>query len=168
MLLARWPHLFHTWTSIDPQPQQRSMAESSARLVASQLLPYGVASAVTMVTILLRYASHHFLTDNLLPLTLELAVMVSAWYRGLGPGLFATGLSALIIHQVFLPPYFTLALTVGAGVGSSLLIEYLHQARRRAKAEATAHQCAADEILALNQTLYAHLHDLQTRLLLLE
>jgi PAS domain S-box-containing protein len=47
---------------------------------------------------------------------------------------------------------------------SSLLVTSLCQARRRAEAEATAHQRAKKEIWALNQTLQERLHDFETLL----
>jgi signal transduction histidine kinase len=36
------------------------------------------------------------------------AVMISAWYGGLGPGLFATGLAAATLSYFFLPPLYSL------------------------------------------------------------
>jgi signal transduction histidine kinase len=73
------------------------------------------------------------------------AVMASAWYGGLGPGLLATGCSVLLGVDVFLPPDYSLALAtpharhrvlafVLEGVMISLLSEALHAANRRAKA----------------------------------
>ena len=122
----------HTCAPGEPPPQPPSGTGDCRRRFGSRLLPYGLACVVTVVLILLRYRLHHLLGDNLLPLTLELAVIISAWSGGLGPGLCATGLGALLIHYVFLPPYFSFTLgtvegrivlvsTVGAGVGSSLL-----------------------------------------------
>ncbi len=163
---AQWPSLSQAWASIDPQ--RLSRAVGSARPF-SRLLPYGVACGVTIGTVLVWYECRALCADNVLPLLLELAVLVSMWYGGLGPGLCATGLGVLIIHHVFLPSYFTLslaalrdglllALMAGAGVGSSVLLASLRQTR----------QCATDDLLELNQLLQERLHGMQTLLRLHE
>jgi K+-sensing histidine kinase KdpD len=41
------------------------------------------------------------------------AVMLSAWYGGVGPGLFATALSTLAFHYFFLPPVYLMGLKPG-------------------------------------------------------
>jgi signal transduction histidine kinase len=41
------------------------------------------------------------------------AVMLSAWFGGLGPGLLATAFSTLAFHYYFLPPIYSLALKPG-------------------------------------------------------
>jgi len=41
------------------------------------------------------------------------AVMLSAWFGGVGPGLLATMLSALGFHYYFLPPIYSLGLKPG-------------------------------------------------------
>ncbi len=67
-----------------------------------------------------------------------LAVIIAAWYGGLGPGLFATGLIAAvaIVILVFGPDYaparvVSIVLFVGGGVLITLLVEALHASRRR-------------------------------------
>jgi PAS domain S-box-containing protein len=74
------------------------------------------------------------------------AVMVAAWFGGLGPGLLATALGVLAGDYFFLPPQgsFTglnvaalpLALFAVQGVVISSLAEALRAARRRAEASA--------------------------------
>jgi signal transduction histidine kinase len=104
------------------------------------------------------------------------AIMVSAWYGGLGPGLFSTVLCVPTAELMFLPPpcnlfrisaseAFHLSLFALAGVMISVLSESLHRARRRAEAAqsnlsasmererasrlaAEAANCAKDEFLA--------------------
>ena len=71
------------------------------------------------------------------------AVVVSAWYGGLGPGLLATALVLPVADYYFLVPLnsFTglglktipLALFALEGILSSLLISALHGARSRAE-----------------------------------
>ena len=73
---------------------------------------------------------------------LFLAVLISAWYGGLGPGLLATGLITVvaIIGLAFQEPVFapwrvvSIVLFVGGGVLITLLVEALHAARRRVEA----------------------------------
>ena len=67
-----------------------------------------------------------------------LAVIIAAWYGGLGPGLLATGLIAAvaIVVLVFGPDFaparvVSIVLFVGGGVLITLLVEALHAARRR-------------------------------------
>ncbi|MGO9470405.1 MAG: ATP-binding protein [Isosphaeraceae bacterium] len=73
---------------------------------------------------------------------LFLAVLVSAWYGGLGPGLLATFLVAVVavLNLVLVQPDFapwrvvSIMLFVGGGVLITLLVEALHAARRRVEA----------------------------------
>src|SRR5215210_1153541 len=82
------------------------------------------------------------------------AVVFSAWFGGLGPGLLATGLSALLSWYFFLFPQYSFAIgSLGQGLrlvvfaleGAlvSLLVEALRSARHRAEVsalEAQSHQ----------------------------
>jgi PAS domain-containing protein len=121
----------------------------------SCLMRYGVAVLATAATLLFRLSLDAVFEDRVVFLPFTLALLVSAWYGGLGPGLLATGLSASVIALVLLPPRWTptvalladgLSLVVFAliGMGMSALVEQLHRARRRAEAEA-AERKAADE-----------------------
>jgi PAS domain S-box-containing protein len=62
-------------------------------------------------------------------------VLLSAWYGGLGPGLFATALIAAIAWRSSSPLLMVarLGLFVACGVSISALAEVLHAARRRAE-----------------------------------
>ncbi|MBD2102679.1 PAS domain S-box protein [Leptolyngbya sp. FACHB-261] len=89
----------------------------------SQLLRYGTAVlSVVLATILM------LLLDPLLAMTQSPfllffgAVMVSAWYGGLGPGLLATALSGLISTYFFLPPIYSLSLSLVNGSRLSLFL----------------------------------------------
>jgi signal transduction histidine kinase len=68
-----------------------------------------------------------------------IAVMVSAWYGGLGPGLFATALSALSIDYFLLPPLASIDFTwshieqTGVFTVSAVIIGTLTASRRRAE-----------------------------------
>jgi PAS domain S-box-containing protein len=72
------------------------------------------------------------------------AVMVAAWFGGLGPGLLSVGLSAALSWYFFLSPQYSLAINtfgqglrlivfVVEGVVISSLVEAMHSARRRAE-----------------------------------
>jgi K+-sensing histidine kinase KdpD len=72
------------------------------------------------------------------------AIMASAWFGGLGPGLLATGLSAILSWFFFLHPQFSLALgspgqalrlVVFAAEGAfiSALAGVMHRSRERAE-----------------------------------
>jgi len=109
------------------------------------------------------------------------AVMASAWFGGLGPGLLSAGFSALLAWYFFLSPQFSLAigdpgqalrLLVFAAEGAfiSALAGTMHRARERA--EAGAMKLRSGEALlrtrARQQAAVAHLgrraiveHDLQ-------
>ncbi len=72
------------------------------------------------------------------------AVMVASWFGGLGPGLLATALSALVSQYFFLSPQYSFAIDssgqglrlivfVLEGVVISAVVEAMHSARRRAE-----------------------------------
>jgi two-component system sensor kinase FixL len=83
------------------------------------------------------------------PLLLFLsAVILAAWYGGLGPGLFAAAMSALVCAMAYLSSFgpvvitrennlFRLGLFLWEGALISLLMERLHAARRSADANAS-------------------------------
>ena len=64
---------------------------------------YGVAGSIVLAAFLLRLSIFGGL-DNRLPFGFFLlAVMLVAWYGGLGPGLFAAGIGLLLASYFFLP-----------------------------------------------------------------
>lgn len=78
-------------------------------LEARWQMRYGVACGVVLAAFLLRWTLFGHL-DTRLPFSFFLpAVMVVAWYGGLGPGLFATAAGLLLGGYFFLP-------RTGAGV----------------------------------------------------
>lgn len=110
---------------------KRAEHSAAARYVVAAL-----AIAVTLVFCeLLRHAIQPYFFFPFIP-----AVLVVAWYGGLGPGLFATLLSAVVINFFFLPPFYSfvikessilpLCLYIVACIGINLLNEQ----RRRAQA----------------------------------
>ncbi len=90
------------------------MRRSRTRLTyrfAPWLERYLVAGLTVTVTLLVRAAFEPFLHERSPYMVFNLAVMVSAWYGGFGPGLLTSFLSAFLAHHFFVQPYywFTLA-----------------------------------------------------------
>ncbi|MFL9456620.1 PAS domain S-box protein [Tolypothrix bouteillei VB521301_2] len=111
------------------------------------VLDYGVAVLISLVALALRWLLHPLLGDNAPLLGLILAVTVSSWYGGFGPGLLATVLSALFGTYFFILPTFTLKVVDSIGVvriciflAEGALISWLNEELRVAKhkAELTA------------------------------
>lgn len=111
------------------------------------ILRYGVAILVTALILLASLALRQVLEDAVPLVLFVIAVMVSAWYGGLGPGILSS------VSSVFLGNYFLMeparafslsspedwlrvaAFLVTAGVVSSLS-EAMHEARRQAELQA--------------------------------
>lgn len=117
-----------------------------ASVVEKRPLPlrYGVAMLTVVLAFLLKFLLDPLSAPEVTPFRLFLiAVVISAWYGGLGPGLLATALVLPLADYFFLAPLdsFTglslktipLALFALEGVLSSLLISALHGARARAE-----------------------------------
>ena len=114
-------------------------------LTRSRLKRYGVAILAVLVALLLTQLLWHLHKITIYPLFLA-AVMVSAWYGGLEPGLLATVLSALVCTYFYLPPLYSLAVSGSNKVGLvqfllvALVISFLngalHSARRLAEINA--------------------------------
>jgi signal transduction histidine kinase len=106
--------------------------------VPALLLRYSVAVAAVTLALMLTWLLWPLLDPTVFSLFFA-AVMVSAWYGGLGPGLLATAVAVLAIEAFFFSPVDTfvldlqslLRLTVFALV--ALLISSLTAARKRAE-----------------------------------
>ena len=116
-------------------------------------LRYGVAALVVGVAVLVKLLLDPLTAQDTPFLLILGAIMVGAWYGGLGPGLLATGLSALATDYFFLDPKvsFTtfgpelldLTAFVLEGVLVCVLTSSLRSARARAERstiEARSHQ----------------------------
>src|ERR687898_2854233 len=119
----------------------------------SALARYGVATLAVGVVVLAKVLLAPVLPEQSPFLLLAGAVVVGAWFGGLGPGVLATVLGALAADYFFLPPLnaFTepgpntlpLLLFTLQGLVISALTEALHTARSRAEAstaEARSHE----------------------------
>ena len=101
---------------------------------------YGVGVVVSGVALILTFVLWPMIQPSVFPLFLA-AVMLSAWYGGLGPGLLATTLAVTTIDYFFLPAPSTrlVALEVSLRLGIfafvALLISSLTAARQRAEAD---------------------------------
>jgi signal transduction histidine kinase/ActR/RegA family two-component response regulator len=108
---------------------------------------YGMAVLVTGLTLMVSLALRLVLEDAVPLVLFILAVMVSAWYGGLGPGVLSSLLSVMAGNYFLMEPARSFALSspadwlrvasflVTAGVVSSLS-EAMHEARRQAEHQA--------------------------------
>jgi two-component sensor histidine kinase len=102
-----------------------------------------------------------------------LSVMVSAWWGGLGPGLFAVAASVAALHYFLLPPLYTLAFRWGDVVrlptflGVALAIAFLQGRRWRAEAALRGLLVEKDRLLATLAAAVEHqnvlLHEVHHR-----
>jgi signal transduction histidine kinase/CheY-like chemotaxis protein len=126
----------------------------------SPLLAYGVAVATTLLVLALKLMLEPFIDEESPFLLFFAAVWVTAWYGGLGPGLLATVLAAIISDYFFLPPYYQffgytsgqtikLSLFMLEGGLISQLTLSLNSARRRAEASMREAQKNEQERIAL-------------------
>ncbi|HEY6404122.1 MAG TPA: DUF4118 domain-containing protein, partial [Blastocatellia bacterium] len=73
----------------------------------SKVLQYFVAIAATAVVLTARFLLNPVLGDTAPLLIFTLSVIVSAWYGGLGPGILATALGALLGEYFFIEPLYS-------------------------------------------------------------
>ena len=106
--------------------------------------PYLLATAVVLLMAVARWALGVVVGEQLPFITFIIAVLVVAWFGGLGPAAFATLLSAIFAVLLFIPPVGSLHLadTMGAirlllfGV-TGLTAGFLGESRLRAQARAS-------------------------------
>ncbi len=117
----------------------------------SQLKGYSIAFLTVLLALLLTlllWQLHRL--NSIYPLFLA-AVMVSSWYGGFNPGLFATFLSAMVCAYFLLPPFYSLAVSGFSAVGLlqfvlvALLISLLNTALREARSQAQKNARAAQQ-----------------------
>jgi PAS domain S-box-containing protein len=129
----------------------------------SWLMRYGIAVGAVLLAFAARALLSPLLGDQAPLLVFTFAVMGSAWYGGLGPGLLSTTLAAVTAHYFFIEPYSPsgtnvigvthLFLFVVIGTGISLLCHNLRESQLRAEAgalEASRHH----EILRQSEERY--------------
>jgi len=106
-------------------------------------LPYGVALLSIVVTLGLKLLIDPLIVQDTPFLLVFAAVIVSAWYGGLGPGLFATVLATLSTDYFFLYPIGSfsglsiestpLVVFFAEGAVASLIAARLRESSRRAR-----------------------------------
>jgi PAS domain S-box-containing protein len=135
----------------------------SSRVTQSAWLRYGVAILVVLAGAAVRLAFLQALEMRVTYVTFYPAVILAALYGGLGPGLLATGLSALLadyfwIETVghFLPMQFAdslgMAIFIVTCGGISWITDAMHRARSRA-AHAQAQAKFTAELVQANEAL---------------
>lgn len=124
-----------------------TMTITLPRVSVTTVWRYGIAFVAVLVAVLLKLLLLGVTDDSPFLLLLS-AVMIAAWNGGLGPGLLATFLAALVTDYFFLTPgHFILGNAPGQNVGlllfvfEGLLVSWLssllHGARRHARASAS-------------------------------
>jgi len=177
---SRWPQFL---------PHRRSTAVHLSKSVAiafamhklsavreSLPLRYGLAVAVVVIAAALRVAITPVFGDRNELLFFYPAIMVAAWFGGLGPGLISTGFSAATAAYLFLEPRRTLLLThasdrlalvlfVAVGCVIAALNDNLHRGVLREQEARRASEQARGEAAAANRSkdffLAAVSHDLR-------
>src|SRR6476469_1056029 len=118
-------------------------------------LQYGAAVLAVVAFTIGRLLLNPLLGNTAPFLPFILAVLFSAWYGGLRPGLLSTGLSAGIIHYFWLKneasgatelkTLILLTLYLTAGTALSWLNEVLHQSRRRSDSTVRALRASEEQ-----------------------
>jgi PAS domain S-box-containing protein len=75
------------------------------------VLPYLLAAAAVVIMAATRWLLTPLLGEHLPFTTFLIAVLVAAWFGGLGPAVFATALGAVLGLFLFIPPVYSLELT---------------------------------------------------------
>ncbi|BAY99266.1 multi-sensor hybrid histidine kinase [Tolypothrix tenuis PCC 7101] len=114
------------------------------KVLLTKLLHYGVALLSVALALGINLKLSPYLDATPTPLFF-VAVMVSAWYGGLGPGLLATAVSTVVIHYFFVQPIYSWSVSNSATlvqmsvfIMAALLISSLNEAQRAAKRKAEA------------------------------
>lgn len=147
---------------MSPRGTPRANTPQGTTRTRSRLACYGVAALVSTFTLLLSWLLGPLVERSDFPLFLG-AVMFSAWYGGLGPGLLATALGALA-GTLFLSPTssptdgsLSAVVQLGVFVLEALVISSLsaalHAAQQRAETLFASEQAARTEVEATAQRL---------------
>jgi signal transduction histidine kinase len=146
----------------------------------SKPLQYFVAIATTAVVFTARFLLKSVLGDVAPLLMFTLPVMVSAWFGGLGPGLLATALGALLGDYFFIEPFYAVSilynyaerieeiLFIGIGVSISILsqarLSLLAKRQQLLDSERDARSAAEDANRLKDDFLCTVSHELRTPL----
>lgn len=95
--------------------------------VYRRLVPYGVAIVSTSIAILLSIWLQPFI-ERTIGAFFYIAIVVTTWYGGIGPGAVATVLSALAINYLFIPPIHQFSIASSSDIvrlGVFLLVAFV-------------------------------------------
>ena len=105
----------------------------------SPVQPYIVALALVVAATLLTHRLRPWIEEAAIFLPAFAAIVIGAWYGGLGPGLFATVASALLCEFLLFEPYRSFSATASpARLGLFLLVGGLIAALASARSRAAA------------------------------
>jgi PAS domain S-box-containing protein len=117
------------------------------------LTRYGAATAAVIVALVVKLLLDETVETGAPFLLFPLAILVAAWFGGLGPGLFATALSTLVAAVFLVPdPEVNAAVVVRGtvfilqGIGISLIALALQRAKQKAEADAVRARTTAEEL----------------------
>jgi signal transduction histidine kinase len=167
----------HTMTKLAySSPAHATPLPRVGPLLLQVAVRYGVACAAILATLAVKLLLKDHLemgVEREAPFMLSLAaVMVSGWYGGLGPGLFATALAAAIGDYFFMEPFHSLgafnsaqrirlAIFVVEGTVVSVLCQTLQAARRRAEENESEARGLQKDLLEITDTEQRRIgHDL--------
>jgi len=134
--MAIWrKHKVESWLLSQISPEYR-LEKKYMSALHSKSSQYFVAIMATAVVFTARFLLNSDLGDVAPLLMFTLSVMVAAWYGGLGPGLLATALGALLGDYFFIEPFYSFRIYSGAErieevifLGIGIAISILSQAR---------------------------------------
>jgi len=131
-----------------PIPIGVSSTRLSERLWSSLLVP---TLAVALMT-WLRMALSDALNESTPFITYFLAVMIAAWYGGLGPALVAIALSTLAADYFFIPPIHTLQINGASSlVGLTMFVIVSSAIALLAESQRNSRRRAETAVVRLNQ-----------------
>ncbi|ACK71245.1 multi-sensor hybrid histidine kinase [Gloeothece citriformis PCC 7424] len=113
------------------------------KVTRSPFFSYGVAVIAVLLAFLIMLMLDPWVSMVKSPFLLFLgAIVISAWYGGLKPGLLASFLSVILSHYFFLEPLYTFGLTLSEGIRIGLyflqgvIVSLICEALRKAKRQA--------------------------------
>jgi diguanylate cyclase (GGDEF)-like protein len=140
------------------EPATSSRAADYLRSVSLRLRWYGLAVLLSALALVLMMLLRPLMEHSIFFLFIA-AVAISAMYGGLGPGLVATLLSALLSDLFFLPPQNVLlggmeeTLRLAIFLTTGLTISWLAQSHKRAEDQLRARNEDLEEWVALRRAL---------------